>query len=217
MFGLNAMRTILVYGALSVALFGAGFYTATKFSEAEQAEMLKEKVKSIEDAHRIEVSILRTEMRERVKRAIAESERIMAINDEINSSILKELEENYERSERVQQRLRASTEHLLAQTSCNPSNTYLSKFSIGLLNEARGYSGARGQKLPSTTKLIDAEGRKASKTSIEGEILNHADCAARYNKLMIEHNKMIDWLIEARRKNEHSDRIPPRGEEFELD
>jgi hypothetical protein len=70
------------------------------------------------------------------------------------------------------------------------SGCNLTRGAVGLLNLARSAPGSEVR----SASLADEEGRATSTVTQRAEVEAHADCATRYNRLMIEHNGLIKHI-----------------------
>lgn len=189
------LRSILLWAAALSIGFGSGFYTATQFAKADKLEALETQ----NERHEQTISALKRESIASVRRTIQQAREIASIDAEITSVVLRELEDENAKANRVERELSKLHKVVVHQQACSDiGNAHLSNAAVWLLNDARAPSGANNPggeaAVRASAKVSDDSGQTPSTITVRRELIEHASCATEYNKLMNRHNALIDRL-----------------------
>lgn len=164
----------LVVAALAI---GGALYVDHKFDEAARAGQLEDALKEQEKA---------------VARAIAQERAMRAIDDEVVSGYIQELED-----------IRANPQVLekevvkYVRVPENGRDCNLTVGAVGLLNRER-----TGVPDPATARLTDAEKQAPSAVDQRQEVRAHAQCGRHYREMAAQHDALVEWIERQRELHE---------------
>ena len=165
-------RTILpaIGIALIIGVF-SGWYVTDKFFDASKVDMYKQAME---------------EQRAAVERAIEQHEMIRDMDNEFLNAWIDENQAAGVDGDEFQKQV---GEYVKNNDVCNLTNG-----AVGLFESLIEGGQADISTLSKTTSTNDEEGYKASSTTQLETLRHHGSCIENYNKLMIQHNTMVDWI-----------------------
>lgn len=187
------LKRVLLWVIIGSAGFGTGFYTSSQFEKAHKLKSLQIEKQMREK----QIEELDEKWRARLNNAIKEAEKLASIDAELTSEILRDLENENEKAQRIERALSTIPNVASHNEACSDiGNVNLSNGSLRLLNDARAPASEDGgdrEAVSSSARATANEGRAATSITVRQELIEHADCATRYNKLMTRYNKLVEW------------------------